>query len=96
MFQSKAILAVSWLADEPINIWNRKKVCVGGDGENSQQYGFLDYRVPIKFKLVSSSTQGKYHLLLINLEMIRNLLSGSKQGLKSCVWKTLVKPIERW
>lgn len=68
--------------------------------EFSAVIAFMEHWAHIKFKLsVSSFMQGKYHLLLINSEVIKNLLCGSKQGLKNDIWKTLVgivpvKPVD--
>lgn len=60
-------------------------------GEFSTVLAFLEYWAHIKFKLsVFSFLQGKYHLLLINSEVTKNLQSESKQGLKHNIWRTLV------
>lgn len=69
-------------------------------GEFSAVMAFMEHWACIKFKLsVSAFMQDKYHLLLINSEVIKNLLCGSKQGLKNDIWKIPVgvipvKPIE--
>lgn len=74
------------------------RVCESGRILNSP--GFLGYRAPIKFKLsVSYFTRGNCHLLLINLEVIKNLISWSNLCLKYSVHRTLVgivpvKPVD--
>lgn len=68
-------------------------VCVWESERILNSPGFLVYRAPIKFKLsVSFFTQGNCHLLLINLEVIKNLISWSNLCLKTLLsysWKSL-------
>ena len=82
--QGGVILEDNWLADEPINVQNTK-ICLGKGGSILSSPSFLESRAPIKFKCQSPLPLKANIMLLINLEMIRNLLNGPKHGENNCL-----------
>ena len=87
--QEGVILEDNWLADEPINVQNTK-ICLGKGGSILSSPSFLESWAPIKFNCQFPLLLKANIMLLINLEMIRNLLNGTKQGENNSVWKVLV------